>query len=1148
MALIDLYTVDALQLYAPRASKVDRKTVKGKILGGEVFSNFNRSERAAIWKKMRSHEMCDGIIPSLHTFFRDISYLELCANAVKRLILLNKQQLTVRSALVHSFRSRRSNGACLIQTSETSFRRLPGSKDERISSGYRQIWMYAMRHYPDMAKDLQSGPKANPTRAKARAKADESVIHGMATLAKKLGFRTPQIKAILRQSPDQQIARAALLKARKPDDYHYDSETFESLIEQIAGCFALAVPNEAAPVAHITGRAIKLKDRCGVPQAQTQQLDRPHIFLGTLHSATLSQTNLSSLEVRRSVYYAFFGKPSPTTLQGASLGQSSFSDPPSPLFIPRDMPRLQSELSYDIMSRSGFDEASFNGYQDRSQTLEEQHQRQGERRRRGQEIEQAVEHGPLSQDLSIQSFIAPASTVSEVMDMYWDSSDAEDHARPENFEQQPVPSGGMDCDSEEHECTEIDEGDLLNRSERASPGVEGAATGDQSILGAPSDTDMSSILEEGSGAVEVDVGMGSSTLNQSESVEDRGGMPTTLSRHSSLQPPTSPKQSRGASWKPYDITQKGNRKVSKRSLAALGQSIAQDAMTKSEPRVEQQPGLDTLQPIAEHTEREITPPVDEPDGPESISGGSLPAESQIGTAGEQMGQGMELIKGAGEELLQEDRVAWEPADALAQLQTPRAKENYASRPVTELPADLPSLITQLREEERQLEDETVPFANNTTQGRPKLRTGDSPSYTKLPSPIAIESSHGTSLGDEDLLRSPCQLPRRSPHLSKSKGVGKLRPKNRPGHRDTNRAGTRNASIADGLWNSDDGDKNLASAAVARLSPQDTERYPANIPDPEQAQREAIERQEEEHLLFDSPHALEETDYKEMEESQRQVTITFQVYEQSKWRTTNVVSVSPDHVADAQILADGYARDPNRNARFYDGQLRRVAVNKCIRAAIDDGSFTVLMSFGRDLVVTRQLVASVAPLLRAVGGDQPDSEPDRGSASPARRQGQPGKRVKANAGTALAGPVRTPEDPGPTVASATFPSASEQRNRKKLTPRIVERRAQDVMPRWAEADSRPVTILFRVREKDGRWKTAHEVVVDRSDPSQVERVAKKEARNRQATFYDKNLRVLTPAQCYEAAIEDDTNMIFMNFAGEPKMDEDTIRSIAREVEL
>jgi hypothetical protein len=144
MAHIDLHTVDTLQLYAPRASTIDRKTVKGKILGGEVFANFSRTKRAAIWANLQSQEACDGIIPSLYTFFRDISYLELCANAVKWLVVLNRQRPIVRSALVHSFRSPRADYGCLIQTSNTTFCRQPGSSDEYLLSGYRQIWIYAM--------------------------------------------------------------------------------------------------------------------------------------------------------------------------------------------------------------------------------------------------------------------------------------------------------------------------------------------------------------------------------------------------------------------------------------------------------------------------------------------------------------------------------------------------------------------------------------------------------------------------------------------------------------------------------------------------------------------------------------------------------------------------------------------------------------------------------------------------------------------------------------------------------------------------------------------------------------------------------------------------------------------------------------------
>jgi hypothetical protein len=65
---------------------------------------------------------------------------------------------------------------------------------------------------------------------------------------------------------------------------------------------------------------------------------------------------------------------------------------------------------------------------------------------------------------------------------------------------------------------------------------------------------------------------------------------------------------------------------------------------------------------------------------------------------------------------------------------------------------------------------------------------------------------------------------------------------------------------------------------------------------------------------------------------------------------------------------------------------------------------------------------------------------------------------------------------------------------------------------------------------------------------VERVARKDARNRNATFYDKNLRKLTPAQCFEAAIEDETNTIYMKFDGELVMDEETMTSIVRDIEL
>ncbi|KAL5332622.1 hypothetical protein BJX70DRAFT_407207 [Aspergillus crustosus] len=124
-------------------------------------------------------------------------------------------------------------------------------------------------------------------------------------------------------------------------------------------------------------------------------------------------------------------------------------------------------------------------------------------------------------------------------------------------------------------------------------------------------------------------------------------------------------------------------------------------------------------------------------------------------------------------------------------------------------------------------------------------------------------------------------------------------------------------------------------------------------------------------------------------------------------------------------------------------------------------------------------------------------------------------------------------------------------RKILTPRIVDRPALNMRPSRPGADSQPVMIRFRAREKNSEWRTAHTLQVNPSNPEeveQVEQVAKKDARNRQATFYNKDLRKLTPAQCFKAAIEDESNTILMQYGGELPMDENTMRAIEQELEL
>ena len=94
----------------------------------------------------------------------------------------------------------------------------------------------------------------------------------------------------------------------------------------------------------------------------------------------------------------------------------------------------------------------------------------------------------------------------------------------------------------------------------------------------------------------------------------------------------------------------------------------------------------------------------------------------------------------------------------------------------------------------------------------------------------------------------------------------------------------------------------------------------------------------------------------------------------------------------------------------------------------------------------------------------------------------------------------------------------------------------------------VTIMFRARNENSEWdRVVHQMVVDPSDPSPVERMAKKNARKHNTTFYDQNLRTLAPTQCFDAAIEDGTKTIFVTFGNELAVDEETMESVTRALE-
>jgi hypothetical protein len=69
-----------------------------------------------------------------------------------------------------------------------------------------------------------------------------------------------------------------------------------------------------------------------------------------------------------------------------------------------------------------------------------------------------------------------------------------------------------------------------------------------------------------------------------------------------------------------------------------------------------------------------------------------------------------------------------------------------------------------------------------------------------------------------------------------------------------------------------------------------------------------------------------------------------------------------------------------------------------------------------------------------------------------------------------------------------------------------------------------------------------LLVDPSDPSEVERVAKKYMRKR-IRLFDTELNILTPRGCFEAALVDGTNTVLLIPQAEISIDEELEASVS-----
>jgi hypothetical protein len=219
------------------------------------------------------------------------------------------------------------------QRSETVFRPFSHSAKECFQVAYQQLWLFAMRRFPEMTGAQPRKDAGRPM--KAITGGAEEWWHRFGELAVKGGFDSAQIHHLCTQNPEEKMIRDFLRQARPSDVYQFDETVFNSEVQRISRSLSDVQPRDihrpAAEFSSDAQHSLKLSERCGRPFYQSFMLDRKFLFRGVIYNddsepvevAGQRRRNITSLAVKRDTFHAFFGNLAPVSRVGTVMSSAN---------------------------------------------------------------------------------------------------------------------------------------------------------------------------------------------------------------------------------------------------------------------------------------------------------------------------------------------------------------------------------------------------------------------------------------------------------------------------------------------------------------------------------------------------------------------------------------------------------------------------------------------------------------------------------------------------------------------------------------------------------------------------------------------------------------------------------------------------------
>ena len=159
------------------------------------------------------------------------------------------------------------------------------SEHELAELGYRQLWLFAWKHFPELSAML---PRRGHGQAKPQAKAlNEQRWRELATIADSMGLQSDNITRLKDRNTDLEMARAFLHRARPQELFLLADENRRAAIEYFCELLAETVRPagcDADDLQTSFKTEVTVSNRCGTPFEQSYKYTRSRFFLPDIYS------------------------------------------------------------------------------------------------------------------------------------------------------------------------------------------------------------------------------------------------------------------------------------------------------------------------------------------------------------------------------------------------------------------------------------------------------------------------------------------------------------------------------------------------------------------------------------------------------------------------------------------------------------------------------------------------------------------------------------------------------------------------------------------------------------------------------------------------------------------------------------------------